>query len=75
MLGKRQPASILRDQLTMVLRKMVIDESGLTGLGNWEFEVRENKPEMIIEQVRQQLGLRVEPARRSMKILVVEPAV
>jgi len=74
MLGTRQPASVLREQLTMVLRRLVIDESRLTGLGSWDVEVPKDKPEIIIEQVWRQLGLRVESARRSVKVLVVEPA-
>jgi uncharacterized protein (TIGR03435 family) len=72
MLGRRQPVSELRGQLTMVLRKLVLDESGLIGPGNWDIQVHEDKPEMIIEEVWRQLSLRIEAARRPVKILVVE---
>lgn len=72
MVGRRQPVSMLRSPLNMVLRRMVIDESRLTGPGSWDIEVREDKPERIIEQVRQQLGLRLEATRRKVPVLVVE---
>jgi hypothetical protein len=38
-----------------------------------DIEVREDKPELIIEQVGDRLGLGVERARRTVKMLIVEP--
>jgi uncharacterized protein (TIGR03435 family) len=74
MMGKRQPMGALRAQLDMVLGRFVVDETGLTGLGDWDIEVRKDKPETIGKSLEAQLGVRVEPGRRVVKVLVVEPS-
>jgi len=65
------------DQLTeflshFVFGSIMIDETKLTGEYNWNLPYQHGKPEATVPQLKD-LGLEVVKARRTVKILVVEP--
>ena len=58
------------------MKKPVIDKTGLTNRYDlqlkWEQEGSNVVAEVLIEAVRNQLGLELTPAKRSMELVVVE---
>lgn len=71
---QRKPLADLALFLTNALKLLVVDETGLLGDYNWELPYQPGQPEVTIRAVRERLGLALVKARRSIKILVVEPA-
>ena len=72
--AQRKPLADLTQFLTNALRLLVVDETGLLGDYNWELPYQPGKPEVTIQAVRDRLGLELVKARRSVKMLVIEPA-
>jgi len=75
-----QPVSSLAGGLESSLRTPVLNETGLTN--NYDFELKwteqkegEAKPEVIIQAVREQLGLLLTPARRPVELVIVDKVV
>jgi uncharacterized protein (TIGR03435 family) len=58
------------------LKKPVLDKTGLTNRYDvqlkWKQEGREVAPEVLIEAVRNQLGLELKPAKRPVELIVLE---
>jgi len=57
-----------------VLKKAVLDETGLTGHYDFELACKGTSPEAAIAAVQEQLGLKLALARRSIDVLVIERA-
>ena len=72
--AQRQPLAELTGFLTNALRLLVVDETGLSGDYNWELPYQPGQPDVTIRAVRERLGLELVKARRSVKMLVIEPA-
>lgn len=70
---KKQTVSKLAETLPNWMRKPVIDETGLTGLYDFELEYRDDGPAMLLDGLKEKYGLVLSPARRTIKMLVVEP--
>lgn len=69
----RQPMSRLVRDLTNIIGKPVVDESGLSGQYDWDLPYQPGQPEMTLNALAA-FGLEAVPARRTVKILVVESA-
>jgi len=77
MQGKGEPVSTLASNLANQLGRYVRDETGLTGKYDWVLEwAPDASPEStlpsLISAVQEQLGLRLEPARGSVPVLVLD---
>jgi uncharacterized protein (TIGR03435 family) len=70
------PIRGLARSLENQLKKPVLDKTGLTNRYDlqlkWKQEGREVVPEILIEAVRNQLGLELTPAKRPVELLVLE---
>jgi uncharacterized protein (TIGR03435 family) len=73
-MAQRQPIATLVEFLTNALRLPVVDETGLSGEYNWELPYQPGQPELTLQALKDQLGLELVKARRSVKVLVVEEA-
>ena len=67
----KQPLSVLVRALANNFAKPVVDETGLTGQYDWDLPVQPGQPE-IMGNALTKFGLEVVPARRSVRILIVE---
>jgi uncharacterized protein (TIGR03435 family) len=72
--AQRKPLADLTSFLTNALRLLVVDETGLSGDYNWELPYQPGQPEVTLQALKDRLGLELVKARRSVKMLVVEPA-
>ena len=72
--ARRKPLAELTGFLTNALRLLVVDETGVSGDYNWELPYQPGQPDGTIRALRERLGLELVKARRSVKMLVVEPA-
>jgi len=70
------PIRSLARSLENQLKKPVLDKTGLTNRYDlqlkWKQEGREVAPEVLIEAVRNQLGLELTPAKRPVELVVLE---
>ena len=70
------PIRSLARSLEFQLKKPVLDKTGLTNRYDvqlkWKQEGREVPPEVLIEAVRNQLGLELTPAKRPVELVVLE---
>jgi uncharacterized protein (TIGR03435 family) len=57
--------------LEIRLQRPVIDETGLTGWYRMRFSFQRDKPELLPDAVRTDLGLTIQPGRRQIEFLVV----
>jgi uncharacterized protein (TIGR03435 family) len=69
---KKQSTAKLAETLPNWLRKIVVDETGLTGLYDFDLEYRDDGPKMLTDGLQQKYGLVLAPARRKVKMLLVE---
>ncbi len=65
--------SMLARMLEGIIKKPVIDETGLTGRYDFQLSYDRTNPEDAIEAMRK-LGFKVEAARRPIEFLVVSKA-
>jgi uncharacterized protein (TIGR03435 family) len=72
--AKRKPLADLTEFLTNALRLLVVDETGLLGDYNWELPYQPGQPDVTLQALKDRLGLKLVKGRRSVKMLVVEPA-
>jgi uncharacterized protein (TIGR03435 family) len=91
--GDGQPISVISSLVNQATGKIVIDETGLTGLFDWDLRFDPNSllaaaarmgvtlpppalPQSdspsVVAAVREQLGLKVEDARRPVEVLVID---
>jgi uncharacterized protein (TIGR03435 family) len=70
----RQPVGVLADVLENFLDRPVVDETELRGDYDWELSYSRADETMVINAVRDELGLEMVPARRPIEVLVVEKA-
>ena len=67
----RQPVTELIAEVARRLEKIVLDETGLNGLYDWEMPYQPGQPDVTIKGLTA-LGLELVPALRPTRILVVE---
>lgn len=70
---RKQPISQLAKTLPNWLRKPVVDETGLSGLYDFDLEYRTDATDMLTDGLRDRYGLVISPQRRKVNILVVRP--
>jgi uncharacterized protein (TIGR03435 family) len=70
---KKQTVAKLAETLPNWMGKPVIDETGLTGFYDFELEYRDDGPAMLVDGLKEKYGLVLTPAKRTVKMLVVEP--
>ena len=70
---KKQTVSKLAEALPNWMGKPVIDETGLTGLYDFELEYRNDGPAMLRDGLKEKYGLVLTPAKRTIRMLVIEP--
>jgi uncharacterized protein (TIGR03435 family) len=51
---------------------VVVDETGLKGLYDFDLEYRDDGPRMLTDGLQQKYGLVLTPARRKVRMLAVE---
>ena len=66
--------SSLALSLELRLKQPVIDETGLAGWYRIRFDYQRDRPELLPDAVRKDLGLTIQPARRSIEFLTVSKA-
>lgn len=54
------------------MRRVVVDETGLKGLYDFDLEYRDDGPRMLTDGLQQKYGLVLTPARRKVRMLAVE---
>jgi uncharacterized protein (TIGR03435 family) len=69
---KKQSTAKLAETLPNWLRKVVVDETELHGLYDFDLEYRADSPKMLTDALQQKYGLVLTPAKRKLRILVVE---
>ena len=66
------PVGALASYLERIVRRPVIDETGIEGPRDFTLRLDGDKPESIVDAVREQLGLEMTEARKPVEIVVVE---
>jgi uncharacterized protein (TIGR03435 family) len=69
---RRQTMSKLAETLPNWLQKPVIDETHLSGPYDFDLEYRSDSPRVLTDALRERYGLLVSPARRQVRMLVVD---
>lgn len=70
----RESAAKLADALPNWLHKPVVDETGLGGVYDFDLDYVAKDPSVITEELQQKYGLALTPAKREVRMLVVEKA-
>ena len=65
-------ASSLVGTLESALKRPVLDQTGLKGRYDFEFTCERGTAQSVMAAVQEQLGLELSPAKRSIKVLIVE---
>ena len=52
----------------------VIDETALSGKYDFDLQYRDDRPDVLISELKNRYGLTLEPAKRKSCVLVVEPS-
>lgn len=68
-----QPLGKLADALSNFVRKIVVDETGLTGRFDFQLAYGDHNPAILRDALSERYGLVLEPARRNVRMLVIEP--
>ncbi len=71
--ARNHPIARLASQLETALYKPVVDETGLKDSYDWNLIFAADKPESLIETVREALGLKLTRAKRNIEVLVIHP--
>lgn len=69
--ARSQDMSRLASVLANMLGQIVVDETGLDGLYDWDLNYQDGNPNMLTDGLKEKLGLTLKPARRPVPILVV----
>jgi len=69
---KKQSTHKLAEALPNWLDKIVVNETGLNGLYDFDLEYRAKDTKMLTDVLQQKYGLVLNPAKRKVRILVVE---
>ena len=70
--ARRQPLTRLCHFLANTIGVPVVDETGLAGEYDWDLPYQPQQPNVTLEPLRDQLGLQLVKARRSINMLVVD---
>jgi uncharacterized protein (TIGR03435 family) len=70
---KNQTAAKLAETLPNFIRKLVVDESGLAGRYDFALAYAYDNPAILLDALRDRYGLYLEPGKRTVRMLVVEP--
>lgn len=68
---RKQSTAKLAADLPNRLGKVVVDETGLNGLYDFDLEYRDDGPKMLTDGLKQKYGLILTPARRKRSLLQV----
>jgi uncharacterized protein (TIGR03435 family) len=71
---KKQSTAELAGALPNWMRKVVIDETGLTGRYDFDLDYRDDGPNVLIDSLRERYGLILALGRRPIRVLVVKAA-
>ena len=69
---KKQSTAKLAETLPNWMYKLVIDETGLTGVYDFDLDYRDDGPKVLTDSLRERYGLILTPGRRSIRMLVVQ---
>ncbi len=69
----KQTTAKLAQALPNWTRMPVVDETSLPGKYDFELEYRDDRPDVLISELKSKYGLVLEPGKRKVRILVVEP--
>ena len=63
----------LADALPNFIRKLVVDETGLTGRYDFLLPYGDNNQAILLDAMLERYGLILEPAKCKIRMLVIEP--
>jgi len=69
---KKKSMGKLAEALPNWLSKIVVDETGLNGFYDFNLEYRDDSPKTLTDALQEKYGLVLAPAKRKVRILVVE---
>lgn len=72
--AEKQPLTVLAETLENFLGRPVVDETKVSGEYDWELPYNYADKSLLLNALRDQLGLEVAPAKRTIEMLVVEKA-
>lgn len=72
--AEKQPLTVLAQTLENFLGRPVVDETKVSGEFDWELPYNYADKSLLLNALRDQLGLEVVPAKRKIEMLVVEKA-
>lgn len=72
--AKKYPVKRLAEQLEMILNRPVIDQTGLTGEYDWELPYSLTDKTVLLNAVREKLGLELTEKKQPIEMLIVEKA-
>jgi len=72
--AEKQPLTVLAQTLENFLGRPVVDETKVSGEYDWELPYNYADKSLLLNALRDQLGLEVVPAKRTIEMLVVEKA-
>lgn len=68
----RQTSAKLAEALPNWFQKVVVNETGLSGTYDFDLDYVANEPKVLTEELQQKYGVTLTPAKRKIRILVVE---
>ena len=72
--SKKRPIAILADQLENILGRPVVDKTGLTGEYDWELPYSRVDKNVLLDAVRERLGLEIVETKQPIEMLIVDKA-
>ena len=72
--SNKQRMETLTDQLEMILGRPVIDKTGLTGEYDWELPYSRVDKDLLLNAVRELLGLDLTETKQPIEMLIVSDA-
>lgn len=70
---RAQPMARVATMLPNFMRQVVVDETGLEGRYDLTLSYRSDNPQVLIDELSTKYGLTLQPARRKVRMLTVEP--
>ena len=70
----KQTTAKLAEALPNWTEMPVIDETALPGKYDFDLQYRDDRPDVLLSDLKNKYGLTLQPARRKVRVLVVEPS-
>lgn len=70
--AKKYPVKKLAEQLEMILNRPVVDKTGLTGEYDWELSYSKVDKNVLLNAVREKLGLELIEKKQPIEMLIIE---